>query len=346
MIIVRLIGGLNTPEDARIMAWWDYGYQISSIANRTTLADGNTWNHEHIALLGKILTTKPHEAHKIARHLGDYIFIVAGTFGGTDISKSPALVPIANSVYRDTCPNDPHCRHFGYTKDRQPSPAMRSSLIYNLHSYGFDPLAQLDSDQFVEVFRSEWGGARVYKIMNVDESSKAWVSDPKNRKCENHHWTSCRGQYPPAMEKVLKKSRDFNQLEDFTKKGGKEDTEYQKQYFEAPKPVNRNPQKKITLNSELIRKYNSRWEDNEQITLLWNMINDNNQETFSQIMFSSPELFHVRSSDGRGPMWWAHEMGRKEMISMLKHLKVSSSLRDTYGKTPKDIAHDSIRGEL
>ena len=33
------------------MAWWDYGYQISGIANRTTIADGNTWNHEHIATL-------------------------------------------------------------------------------------------------------------------------------------------------------------------------------------------------------------------------------------------------------------------------------------------------------
>jgi hypothetical protein len=28
----------NTPEDARIMAWWDYGYQITGIANRTTIA--------------------------------------------------------------------------------------------------------------------------------------------------------------------------------------------------------------------------------------------------------------------------------------------------------------------
>ena len=45
----------NTPEDSRILAWWDYGYQISAIANRTTIADGNTWNHEHIALLGKTL---------------------------------------------------------------------------------------------------------------------------------------------------------------------------------------------------------------------------------------------------------------------------------------------------
>ena len=31
----------QTPEDARVMAWWDYGYQITGIANRTSIADGN-----------------------------------------------------------------------------------------------------------------------------------------------------------------------------------------------------------------------------------------------------------------------------------------------------------------
>ena len=34
----------HTPHHSRVLAWWDYGYQISAIANRTTLADGNTWN--------------------------------------------------------------------------------------------------------------------------------------------------------------------------------------------------------------------------------------------------------------------------------------------------------------
>lgn len=34
---------------AEIRVW-----QINGIANRTTIADGNTWNHEHIALLGRV----------------------------------------------------------------------------------------------------------------------------------------------------------------------------------------------------------------------------------------------------------------------------------------------------
>jgi dolichyl-diphosphooligosaccharide--protein glycosyltransferase len=103
----------NTPEDARIMAWWDYGYQITGIANRTTIADGNTWNHEHIALLGRILTSPEKEAHRIARHLADYVLVWAGG-GGDDLAKSPHLIRIANSVYRGLC-SEATCRNFGMT---------------------------------------------------------------------------------------------------------------------------------------------------------------------------------------------------------------------------------------
>lgn len=103
----------NTPKDARIMAWWDYGYQIAGIANRTTIADGNTWNHEHIALLGKALTGSEEEGYQIARHLADYVLIWGGG-GGDDLAKSPHLARIANSVYRDHCPGDVTCRAFGF----------------------------------------------------------------------------------------------------------------------------------------------------------------------------------------------------------------------------------------
>ena len=43
----------NTADDARVMSWWDYGYQIAGMANRTTLVDNNTWNNSHIALVSQ-----------------------------------------------------------------------------------------------------------------------------------------------------------------------------------------------------------------------------------------------------------------------------------------------------
>ena len=41
----------NTDDKARVMSWWDYGYQIAGMGNRTTLVDNNTWNNSHICLL-------------------------------------------------------------------------------------------------------------------------------------------------------------------------------------------------------------------------------------------------------------------------------------------------------
>ena len=61
----------STPEDSRVMAWWDYGYELTAIANRTTIADGNTWNHEHIALLRRSLTSSEKDGRRIARHLAE-----------------------------------------------------------------------------------------------------------------------------------------------------------------------------------------------------------------------------------------------------------------------------------
>ncbi|KAK3867873.1 hypothetical protein Pcinc_026702 [Petrolisthes cinctipes] len=55
----------NTAVDARVMSWWDYGYQIAGMANRTTLVDNNTWNNSHIALVGKAMSSNESAAHTI-----------------------------------------------------------------------------------------------------------------------------------------------------------------------------------------------------------------------------------------------------------------------------------------
>jgi dolichyl-diphosphooligosaccharide--protein glycosyltransferase len=46
----------NTPQNAKIMSWWDYGYQIGGMADRPTLVDNNTWNNTHIATVGKAMS--------------------------------------------------------------------------------------------------------------------------------------------------------------------------------------------------------------------------------------------------------------------------------------------------
>jgi dolichyl-diphosphooligosaccharide---protein glycosyltransferase len=75
---------------------------------------------------------------------------------------------------------------------------------------------------------SKYGKVRIFKILKSSEESKEWVKN--NRLCDAPGSWFCRGQYPPALQKILKQKKDFKQLEDFNVKG--DDSEYQKAYFE------------------------------------------------------------------------------------------------------------------
>merc|ERR1712130_1051956 len=211
------MGRDNTPQDSRVMAWWDYGYQISGIGNRTTIADGNTWNHEHIALLGRCLSSPEKRAHRIIRHLADYVLIWTGG-GGDDLAKSPHMARIGNSVFDDICPGDPTCRRFGIDHNGRPTPMMAASLLYKMHSSRLKPGVNVDPNRFREVFSSKFMKVRIYKVLKVSKKSKRWIADPKNRVCDAPGSWYCNGQYPPALAKVLAKRKSFSQLEDFNKK--------------------------------------------------------------------------------------------------------------------------------
>lgn len=353
----------NTPDHARILSWWDYGYQITGIANRTTLADGNTWNHEHIALLGKILTTDEEEGYEIARHLADYVLIWAGG-GGDDLAKSPHLARIANSVYRDMCPDDPTCRAFGVRdKKGTPSAMMARSFLYKLHGHKLKPGVEADPNKFKEVFRSKYGKVRIFKILAVSKESKRWIKN--NRECDVPGGWYCPGQYPPALKSVLAKRKDFAQLEDFN--SGNQDDEYQQKYFEnlnkkkgyAPpaeqkKTTNKEGSSTVdSLTSEELEKLlkdlrakltpaeieasNKNWEDTEETTMMWELISEKSVAKITKWLSVDPIVGFMRSSDGRGPMWWAYENRYMEVAVILTKLGVSNTLKDKYGKTPIDL---------
>ena len=75
----------NTPKNSVIASWWDYGYWITTLGNRTTLADNATINQTRIAGIAKMLMSEPETATKIAQDLkADYIlvYIVADRHNG------------------------------------------------------------------------------------------------------------------------------------------------------------------------------------------------------------------------------------------------------------------------
>jgi dolichyl-diphosphooligosaccharide--protein glycosyltransferase len=209
----------NTPADSRVMAWWDYGYQITGIANRTSIADGNTWNHEHIATLGKILTSNEKKCHNAMRHLADYALVWAGG-QGDDMGKSPHLARIGNSVFPSHCgDDDPLCNKFSFYRDGTPTPMMAESFLYKAVNHGEKEGVRLSPKFWKEVHTTKYGLLRVFKVMNVSEESKAWISNPANRVCDAPGSWYCVGQYPPAISKLISMRRNFKQLEDFNKQG-------------------------------------------------------------------------------------------------------------------------------
>lgn len=221
----------NTPEDSRVMAWWDYGYQIAGVANRTTIADGNTWNHEHIATLGRCLTGQEKKAHNTVRHLADYVLVWAGG-GGDDLAKSPHMARIANSVYPDVCPGDPTCSAFGIDQNGNPTKMMEESLLYKLHSHNQKKGVKAHPKLFKEAYTSKNNLVRIFEVLNISQESKDWAADPANYQCDAPGSWYCRGQYPEAIMPVIRKRKNFKQLEDFNTKSDKEAEEYQKAYHE------------------------------------------------------------------------------------------------------------------
>lgn len=66
----------NTPKNAVIAAWWDYGYWITVMGNRTSLADNATINSTRIATLAKMFMSPERQGIEIAKSLkADYICI-------------------------------------------------------------------------------------------------------------------------------------------------------------------------------------------------------------------------------------------------------------------------------
>jgi dolichyl-diphosphooligosaccharide--protein glycosyltransferase len=185
-----------------VLAWWDYGYQITGIGNRTSLADGNTWNLEHIALLGRILTSPEKRAHALARHLADYVLIWAGN-QGDDLSKSPHMARIGSSVYPDICPKDPLCRNFGFYSDKKPTESMANSMLYKMHRNGLEEGVKVNKKLFEDVYSSKYGLVRTYKVLNVHKKSRQWHADPANRKCDAPGSWYCPGAYPPGLIKAM-----------------------------------------------------------------------------------------------------------------------------------------------
>jgi dolichyl-diphosphooligosaccharide--protein glycosyltransferase len=124
----------NTREDAKIMSWWDYGYQIGGMADRPTLVDNNTWNNTHIATVGKAMSSREEVSYPIMRqHEVDYVLVVFGGllgYSGDDINKFLWMVRIAEGIWPDEVSERAFFTPRGeYRVDGDATETMKNSLM-------------------------------------------------------------------------------------------------------------------------------------------------------------------------------------------------------------------------
>jgi dolichyl-diphosphooligosaccharide--protein glycosyltransferase len=136
----------NTKPDAKVMSWWDYGYQIAGMANRTTIVDNNTWNKTHIAKVGMTFASREEEAHEIATNMDvDYMLVIFGGisgYSGDDINKFLWMIRIGGSENPHIKESDYHGAGGRYRVDQGGSRTLLNSLMYKLCYYRFGEIDQ------------------------------------------------------------------------------------------------------------------------------------------------------------------------------------------------------------
>ncbi len=112
----------NTPKDAVIASWWDYGYWISTLGERASIADNSTLYTSVIEKLAKMFLSSPNEGWQILRDMeADYVVVfVSGQRlavdnedqalyllqGGGDESKKQWFIRIADKPFTQYLQSD------------------------------------------------------------------------------------------------------------------------------------------------------------------------------------------------------------------------------------------------
>jgi len=176
------------------MSWWDYGYQITAMANRTVLVDNNTWNNTHIATVGKAMASSEEEAIVIMRRLHvNYVLVVFGGmlgYSSDDINKFLWMVRIAGSVDKSINELDYFTRNREYSVGPDASPRMLNCLMYKLCYYRFgNVLIERGKPPGYDRVRHTEIGNKNFELQYLEEAytSEHWmvriykVREPENR---------------------------------------------------------------------------------------------------------------------------------------------------------------------
>ena len=138
----------NTPEDSIIGSWWDYGYWIQTLADRTTLIDNATLSGNLIEEFAAMFLSTPDDAFNMLNERDvDYLLLfVAGEKlqwtssegdsiyvlnGGGDESKKQWFMRIAKIIIPATPLTETEVIHFPFEKYSNPDGLTGTNYFWN-----------------------------------------------------------------------------------------------------------------------------------------------------------------------------------------------------------------------
>ncbi|XP_077967770.1 dolichyl-diphosphooligosaccharide--protein glycosyltransferase subunit STT3A-like [Styela clava] len=173
----------NTPEDAKVMSWWDYGYQITAMANRTILVDNNTWNNTHISRVGQAMASTEEHAYEIMRELDvNYVLVIFGGLTGyssDDINKFLWMVRIGGSTDRGAHikESDYYTPTGEFRVDSEGSPTLLNCLMYKMCYY-----------RFGQVYTEQSKPTGYDRVRNAEIGNKDFELDVLEEAYTTEHW--------------------------------------------------------------------------------------------------------------------------------------------------------------
>ncbi|XP_038052568.1 dolichyl-diphosphooligosaccharide--protein glycosyltransferase subunit STT3A [Patiria miniata] len=173
----------NTEEDAKVMSWWDYGYQITAMANRTILVDNNTWNNTHISRVGQAMASTEDKAYEIMRELDvNYVLVIFGGLTGyssDDINKFLWMVRIGGSTDtgRHIKETDYYTPQGEFRVDREGSPVLLNCLMYKMCYY-----------RFGKVYTESGKPTGYDRVRNAEIGNKDFELDALEEAYTTEHW--------------------------------------------------------------------------------------------------------------------------------------------------------------
>ncbi|KAF5829471.1 Oligosaccharyl transferase STT3 subunit-domain-containing protein [Dunaliella salina] len=173
----------NTKPDAKVLSWWDYGYQITAMGNRSVIVDNNTWNNTHIATVGRTMASNETEAQKLMHYLdADYALVIFGGMSGyqsDDINKFLWMVRISGGVFPEhISEKDYLAGGREYTVGPRGTPTMLNSIMYKMCYHGFGGLmtAHGQPPGFDRVRHTDIGN-KDFELEHLEEAftSEHWI---------------------------------------------------------------------------------------------------------------------------------------------------------------------------